>query len=215
MKEIATLHYITQEVKGKTHCDLITLACESGIRWVQLRIKNRPKEEILEVASEAQKICLGFGAILIINDHVDIAKKTGADGVHLGMEDMSPPDARKILGPEAIIGGTCNTIEDVRRVIGEGVNYAGIGPFRFTATKTKLNPILGLEGINRILRESGDTIPLIAIGGIKVEDVPSLLKIGVHGVAVASSINLSYDIRFASKAFLSNIKKYEKTDHSR
>lgn len=190
-KKIEKLQYITHQSPSSTHCELIQKACLSGVKWVQLRVKNAPYEEWLRYAQNARHCSRETGATLIINDHVEIAKEVGADGVHLGKTDMPPIAARKILGKDAIIGGTANTFEDIQELAKQGVDYIGVGPFRFTITKENLSPILGLEGYQKIAqqcREAGITTPLIAIGGIRVEDVSEILGAGMYGIAAASAI---------------------------
>lgn len=191
---ISKLHYITQEVEGKSHAQLADEACGAGADWVQLRVKNKPAAEWKKIALEVQGICKRHGAKFIINDNVALVKELGADGVHLGKEDMSTAEARKILGTAFIIGGTANTFEDIKRHALYGVDYIGLGPLRFTATKEKLSPILGIEGFKGILKkckEENIRIPVIAIGGITVNDVSQILDTGVYGVAVASLITHS------------------------
>lgn len=187
------LHYITQAGKqGETHAAMARRACEAGVRWVQLRIKDRPTEHIQEQAAETLAVCREFGATFIVNDHVEVACAVGADGVHLGKTDMDVTEARKLLGSEKIIGGTANTLEDVKALANKGVDYVGLGPFRFTTTKQNLSPVLGVEGYRRTLqacRALRITIPIIAIGGIQAEDVALLLKTGIYGIAMASAIN--------------------------
>ncbi|MBX2841253.1 MAG: thiamine phosphate synthase [Flammeovirgaceae bacterium] len=191
---IAKLHYITDTLSGKSHAELAEQACKGGAGWVQLRVKNQPEEIVEKWALEAKEVCQHYKARLIINDHVAIAKKIGADGVHLGKTDEHPEKARLFLGDEMIIGGTANTLEDIQKLAKYKVNYIGLGPFRFTETKDNLSPILGLEGFKEIINQCkslGIDIPIIAIGGIKPEDLESLLETGIHGVAVSSVINLS------------------------
>lgn len=202
MIRISRLHYITQDLPDLSHAQLAELACEGGADWVQLRIKNKPYAEWLKIAQETKLVCLKYGAKLIVNDNVQIAKEVGAHGLHLGKEDMSPKEARKILGKNFIIGGSTNTLEDVRRQMENGCDYIGIGPFRFTATKEKLNPVLGLEGIRAVAEKFGDKIPMIAIGGIALDDVESLMETGIHGVAVSSGINLAKNKRSATENFI-------------
>lgn len=190
---IKKLHYLTQTGKqGEPHAEMARRACAAGVRWVQLRIKDRPAEYIWEQATETLTICREFGATLIINDHVEIARDMGADGVHLGKTDMDVTQARKLLGPKKIIGGTANTLEDIKTLTHKGVDYIGLGPFRFTTTKQNLSPVLGVEGYRHILRACralNIQIPIIAIGGIQPEEVAALLETGIHGVAMASAIN--------------------------
>jgi thiamine-phosphate pyrophosphorylase len=189
---IGRLQYISQPV----HLDNIQAVCEAGCRWVQLRIKHAPESIIMSEALAAKKICESYGATLIINDHPHIAAAIGADGVHVGKNDMTVAEARKIMGDNAIVGGTANTLEDILQHVQDGATYVGVGPFRFTTTKQKLSPILGLEGIASIMQQlqsRGIDIPVVAIGGILVEDIPALLRTGIHGIAVSGLITHATD----------------------
>lgn len=180
--------------KMSTHLDAITLALEAGCNWIQLRVKNEPKEAILEYALEARRLCNLFHAMLIVNDHPEIALQAEADGVHLGLLDMSVTLAREIVGPGLIIGGTANTYEDILLRVREGADYIGLGPYRFTTTKQNLSPILGLAGyqdIMRQVREAAISIPLIAIGGILTEDIAAIMQTGFYGVAMSGAITFS------------------------
>ncbi|REE01781.1 thiamine phosphate synthase [Marinoscillum furvescens] len=193
---IDRLHYITQEgLNGESHAAMAERACKAGVRWVQLRIKNATEQTLLEQAQLTRQVTAAFGATLLINDHVAVAKAVNADGVHLGKEDMDPAEARRILG-DKIIGGTANTYDDVVSLIAKGVDYVGLGPFRFTKTKEKLSPILGLDGYQQLigqLQTQGHHVPIIGIGGVLPEDVSALRSTGLHGVAVASVINSASD----------------------
>lgn len=200
---ISKLHYITSDAAGASHKQLAELACAGGVRWVQLRTKNRSFNDWVAEAKEVQKVCRKYGAKLIINDNVFVAKEISAEGVHLGKEDMSPNEARKILGEKFIIGGSTNSLEDVRYMIENGVDYIGVGPYRFTSTKERLNPVLGLEGIKNIVRQS--TVPVIAIGGIEMEDIELLFDAGVCGIAVSSAINKARDITYTTQQFIQKI----------
>ncbi|MNE76174.1 Thiamine-phosphate synthase [compost metagenome] len=125
---------------------------------------------------------------------MEIAKEIDADGVHLGLTDTSVAEARKILGPTKIIGGTANTLDDVLQRIEEKCDYVGLGPFRFTTTKEKLSPILGLEGYKQIVSELTGrqvSIPIYAIGGIELIDLEDLKHTGVYGVAVSGIVSKS------------------------
>ena len=205
---ISRLHYITQELPDFSHSELAEFACKGGANWIQLRVKNKSYEDWLKIAQETKLVCLKYGAKLIINDNVQIAKEISADGVHLGKDDMNPKEARKILGNNFIIGGSTNNMEDVKRIIDDGCDYIGVGPFRFTSTKEKLNPVLGLRGIAEIITQLPNyPIPIIAIGGIKLEDVESLMEIGIHGVTVSSAINLSENKIEATKKIQTRITR--------
>lgn len=221
MKRISRLQYITTNPLDAEK------ACKAGIDWIQLRVKNKTEEEWKDLASEALIVCRRYGAKLIINDNVTLAKEIGADGVHLGKEDMNPAEARLILGKKFIpgeefipgekfiIGGTANSLEEIHSLIESGVDYIGLGPFRFTTTKINLSPVLGLEGYSAIMRQfahSTQAIPIIAIGGIKTEDVYFLLKTGVDGIAVSSAITQSDDIGIAASSFIKELRKYEQQE---
>lgn len=164
---------------------------EAGCRWVQLRLKGADDAEIYMVGKALRALCDQYEATLILDDVVRMVPVIGADGVHLGKQDMPVDEARKLLGPDKIIGGTANTFEDVERLAQQGANYIGCGPFRFTTTKKNLSPLLGLEGYAAILeqmRQKQIDLPLIAIGGITVEDVPDLVELGVSGIAISGAI---------------------------
>jgi thiamine-phosphate pyrophosphorylase len=191
LKKIEKLHFISSQTSEISHLDSIKLALEAGCRWIQLRVKGQQEKEVLQIARAAKTLCDNYGARLIINDFPNIAKAVNAYGLHLGLNDMPIPEARKIVGHNMIIGGTANTFEDVRLRINEGADYVGLGPFRFTTTKQNLSPILGLEGYRELLNELSKkklSIPIIAIGGIVADDIPSLLEAGVHGVAMSSAL---------------------------
>ena len=191
---ISKLQYITQDIPNKTHIQLAEEACVAGIDWIQLRLKNKTYSEWKQIALEALEVCNRYNAKLIINDNVQLAKEINAHGVHLGKQDMPTAEARKILGNDFIIGGTANTFEDIKMHIAAGVDYIGLGPFRFTTTKEKLSPVLGVEGYQKIMQQckaENINIPIIAIGGILSDDVENIINTGVYGVAVAGAITHS------------------------
>ena len=201
MIEIARLHYITQDLPHTSHTEQIRMACDGGVKWVQLRVKGKDYQEWLPIARDTQAVCREYNAIFIINDNVQIAKELGADGIHLGKTDMSPTEARTILGPNAIIGGTANSLEDVKHLLTQPVDYIGLGPYRFTTTKEKLAPVLGLEGIKLIINEllnDKTTKPIITIGGITINDIDALMESGIYGIAVSSAINLAENPTFVA-----------------
>lgn len=191
---LSKLHYISQGETLEAQEKDILDALEAGCKLVQLRFKNGSTDEVEQLAGKAKVWCETHGAKLIINDHVEIAKKVNADGVHLGLTDTSIVAARNILGPAKIIGGTANTLEDVLQRINEHCDYVGLGPFRFTTTKEKLSPILGLEGFEQIHRELTNrnlSIPIYAIGGIEVSDLEALKNTGIYGIAVSGIVSKS------------------------
>lgn len=185
------LQYISHFTPQISYAEGIRMALEGGCRWIQLRMKDAHAEEIIACAEEVIPLCRRHGAKFLLDDHVELVRQMGADGVHLGKNDMPVDEARKILGPDIIIGGTANTIEDIIRLHKQGADYIGCGPFRFTTTKKNLSPILGLDGYKNIvlkMKELGIDLPIVAIGGITVEDIPAVMGTGVSGIALSSAI---------------------------
>lgn len=185
------LQYISQGTTYEEQLNNIYKALDAGCDWIQLRYKNHQEMSTGFVAEKAKTLCQKYSATFILNDFVNIAKEIDADGVHLGLSDMSVAEARAILGNDKIIGGTANTLEDVLMRIEEKCNYVGLGPFKFTTTKEKLSPILGSQGYIEIvnaLKERKLQMPIYAIGGIEVSDVDDIMNTGVHGIAVSGLI---------------------------
>ena len=167
------------------------MALEAGCRWIQLRMKHATDEEVRLTAETLLPLCREHGAIFIIDDRVHLAKELGADGVHLGKNDMPVTEARQLLGEGFIIGGTANTFEDIEALYHAGADYIGCGPFRFTTTKEKLAPLLGLEGYRKLKQQmidNGIFLPVVAIGGITKGDIPDIMSTGVDGIAVSGAV---------------------------
>lgn len=185
------IQFITHSNNRYGYVDGARLALEGGCRWVQLRMKEATEAEFMAAAAEIGRLCKEHGATFVLDDHVEWVEQTGADGVHLGKNDMPIDEARKILGNDKIIGGTANTFEDVERLYRQGANYIGCGPFRFTTTKKNLSPVLGLKGYQHIvdqMKSHGINLPIVAIGGILESDIKSILATGVSGIAVSGGI---------------------------
>ena len=208
------LQYISQGITAGEQFNNIHQALDAGCEWIQLRFKNASPAAIQSLAEQVKEICASYGATFIINDHPQIAKDIAADGVHLGLQDMPVRDARKITG-DKIIGGTANTLDDVLKRVDEGCNYIGLGPFRFTTTKEKLSPVLGLPGYKNIitaLNERQIQIPVYAIGGIVAEDITAIMQTGVYGVAVSGIITHHPDRKLLLQQL--NTILYEPVNHS-
>ena len=189
--EKGRVQFISHFTEQYSYVDAVKLALKGGCSWIQLRMKGMSDEEVKPVALEVQTMCRTHDAIFIIDDRVLLVREIGADGVHLGRQDMPVDEARQLLGNEFIIGGTANTFEDISRLASQGADYIGCGPFRFTTTKEKLSPLLGAEGYHRLLQQMAETdihLPLVAIGGITLADLPLLVQQGVTGVAVSGAI---------------------------
>ncbi|WP_321480358.1 thiamine phosphate synthase [uncultured Bacteroides sp.] len=188
---MVSLQFITHQTEKYSYLESACIALEGGCKWIQLRMKESTPEEIKAVALPLQSLCKEHEALLIIDDHVQLAKEVEADGVHLGKQDMPITEARSLLGEKFIIGGTANTFEEVQSLYVAGADYAGIGPFRFTSTKKNLSPILGIEGYRLIIEKMEEKeiqLPTVAIGGILYEDIPSILSTGINGIALSGAI---------------------------
>lgn len=198
------IQFISHYTEQYSYIDSIHMALDGGCQWIQLRMKReyislsptadeeaRYMDTLRTTALQAQQMCKRYGATFIIDDHVSLAKEIGADGVHLGKKDMPISQARRILGKDFIIGGTANTFEDVKMHHLASADYIGLGPFRFTTTKQGLSPILGLEGYRTIIQKMNEAdihIPVVAIGGITADDIPSIMQTGVTGVALSGTV---------------------------
>ncbi|MET3538013.1 thiamine phosphate synthase [Chryseobacterium limigenitum] len=186
------LQYISQGLTMEDQELNIRKAIDNGVGWIQIRWKNAPENEFVKLCEISKKLCSDNHTVCIINDHVQIAKDVDADGVHLGLSDQSIEIARHILGKDKIIGGTANTLSDVLQRIKEQCDYIGLGPLRFTSTKEKLSPILGFEGYEKIIQDlkslSLEIPKIFAIGGVILNDIELLHKIGIYGVAVSGLI---------------------------
>lgn len=191
LSSAVNLQFITHFTEKYSYADSAMIALEGGCRWIQLRMKDADEAEIERVARLILPECRRRGAVFVIDDHVELALRVGVDGVHLGKNDMPVSEARRLAGADFVIGGTANTFEDVQKLAAQGADYIGCGPFRFTTTKKKLAPMLGIEGYKRILSQMkgcGITLPLVAIGGITCGDIPQLMAAGVSGIALSGSV---------------------------
>jgi len=210
------LQYISQGSTATEQLYNIQQALGAGCNWIQLRYKNATTDEVMALAAQVKRLCTDHAATFIINDHPHIARAMDTDGVHLGLTDMTIIKARQIVGSNKIIGGTANTLEDVLQRVEEGCSYVGLGPLRFTTTKEKLSPILGLKGYEEIieaLKHRGVTTPVYAIGGIVLEDIQAIMQTGVYGVAVSGIITNYPDKKLLIQQF--NTFLYETVNHSR
>lgn len=185
------IQFISHYTDQYSYLDSIRLALEGGCRWVQLRMKDASIQDFLRIGKEVRRLCDSYQATFILDDHVELVREIGADGVHLGKKDMPVAEARKTLGNDCIIGGTANTFDDVKRHYEASANYIGCGPFRFTTTKQGLAPVLGLEGYRSIIAQmsaEGIDLPMVAIGGITAEDIPAIMQTGVSGIALSGAV---------------------------
>ena len=177
------------------------MALEGGVRWIQFRAKNLSESEWIHAAQEVAHLCKDFAATLIINDSPIVAYEVEADGVHLGPHDCSPAEARKILGEYAIIGVTLNNLNHLEVLKSARVDYAGVGPVRFTESKKNLAPVHSDESLKELINRA--IVPCYAIGGITAQDWTNLRLLGAHGIAVSGAIALADDPIQATREIIS------------
>ena len=205
--------FITHPSDRYSIAEEVQMALEGGCKWIQLRMKDASDEEFRQTALEIIPLCKENEAFLVFDDRVELAMEMGVHGVHLGKNDMDPLQAREIMGAEAIIGVTANTVDDIIRLKGWDVDYVGLGPYRYTSTKKNLSPLLGTDGYRDVVnkaREADVLLPIVAIGGISIEDIPAIMSTGVNGIAVSGSIINAQDPVDYTRRILSALNSNKK-----
>lgn len=202
------LQFITngETVEGTISQSLAVLA--GGCKWIQIRMKDAPVEAITEVVAEVAPKCHQAGCNILVDDHVEIATKGIVDGVHLGKKDMNPADARKMLSDISIIGYTANSTDDVRNTLTLPVDYLGVGPLRETTTKKNAASPLGIDTYRSLTAGSDFNKPYVAIGGVTVDDIDSLMKAGAMGVAVSAAITKATSPMAETEKFMKILNQY-------
>lgn len=200
--ERISLYLVTDPVlcgsRGVT--ETCRLALEAGVGTLQLRDKTASTRELLRMAVILQNLCRKHGALFIVNDRIDVAMASGADGVHLGQDDMPVIRARKLLGSDAVIGASARSPEEAESAWMEGADYIAANLIFPTDTKTDLGEPLGIEAISEL--KNASPLPLIAIGGINPSNADSVRKAGADGIAVVSAIMAAEDVPEAVRALL-------------
>ena len=187
------------DIPARSLNDVVRDAVRGGVTAVQLRRKEGSTRAFIEDARSLLALLRPIGIPLIINDRVDVALAVNADGVHVGQDDMDVEDARRLLGPECLIGVSVTTLVQARHADGTSADYLGIGPVFTTATKPDAAPALGLAATAEICR--GTRIPSVAIGGINQHNAADVRATGVCGLAVVSAICAAPDPAAAAAAF--------------
>lgn len=175
---------------------------EAGIEAVQIRDKGATDRELVAFATAAVEALRPLGAAVMINDRIDLALATNADGVHLGMSDL-PVAIARLLAPDLLIGATCRNLAQVREAAHDGADYAGVGPVHATTTKAGLPDPLGPEG----LAAATGPLPVIAVGGITLDRVPDVLSAGAHGLALSSGVIHAPDPPTAAKEIATVLRR--------
>ncbi len=183
--------------RGRTDAEVARLAYEGGAETVQLRMKGVDGRAMLSQAKEIRKVAYEMGRFFIVNDRVDIALASGADGVHLGQDDMPLDDARRLMGDDALIGISVSNVREATEAYEGGADYLGIGPVFTTSTKPDAGTAVGLDAIMNIRREVPE-IPLVAIGGINRGNIKDVMLAGADAAAVVSAVVAQDDVREAA-----------------
>lgn len=198
LRQSLALYAVTDDtwLCGRSLEDCVQKALLGGVTFVQLREKNKTRSEIMLQARKLMPLCRRAGVPFVINDEVEIARAVGADGVHVGQNDMSCAKARKMLGQNALIGVSVQTVKQALLAQASGADYLGVGAVFGTPTKTDA-VLTGIEGLCAIC--TAVDIPVVAIGGINASTVFDLARSGVSGVAVVSALFAANDIEVAAR----------------
>ena len=209
MKEKLKLYLVTDRdlSLGRPLEEIVSEAVAGGVTMVQLREKDAATGEFVELGRRLMSLLKPLGVPLIINDRVDVALAVDADGVHIGQSDMSYADARRLLGPEKIIGLSVENFEDLEAANKLDVDYIGISPVYGTPTKTDTAEPFGLEGLKEAVRLS--LHPTVAIGGMNVATAGEVIAAGADGIAVVSAICSAASARDAAAELATIIKQYQ------
>ncbi len=201
------LYVITgQEFSGKrSYAEVVQACITGGAGLIQLREKHWPTAKLVETGRELRRLTREAGVLFIVNDRVDVAMAVEADGVHIGQQDMPLEIVRKMVGPDMVVGVSAGTPAEARAAERSGASYIGVGPIFPTATKKDARPPRGLQLLGEIRRAT--SLPIYAIGGIKVHNVASVIKAGADGAAVISAVVGADDITEAARAFVKEIRE--------
>lgn len=207
MEEVGVLHVITNTtIQSRfTHAQLAEMAIGGGADTVQFRQKVGTTRGLLKAAQEVQTVCARHSVPLIVNDRADIALAIGSAGVHFGQDDLPIAVGRKLFPPDSIIGASARTEEKIMEAISEGADYIGFGPIRQTSSKPDAEAPKGLDALARMCEIA--QCPVIAIGGITVEDVYDVIRAGAHGLAVISAVCGQPDPPTATQRLVAEIRR--------
>ncbi|QEC76662.1 thiamine phosphate synthase [Mucilaginibacter ginsenosidivorax] len=192
-KYISRFHYITQDMPQRSHIQQVEIACNAGANWIQYRCNTKPENELIAEIDQIAAICDDWGATLIITNHYQLLDKVDAQGVHIEDEAADFSAIREAINDDKTLGASATNLAGLLKTQDSGiVDYCVLGPFAHTETRPNNFPLLGYDGY-RQLEKAPVEIPVIATGGIQLQDVELLLKTGIYGIAVSSAINRSVD----------------------
>ncbi len=184
--------------------EVLREALAAGVAFFQYRDKTGAPRAVFETAARLAALCRHHGALFVVNDRADVAAAAGADGVHLGQDDLPVADARKLLGPAALIGLSTHSPEEARAAEAAGADYIGFGSI-FPTTSKETVVLQGIEGIRKV-RESV-ALPIIAIGGIGPENAGKVIAAGADGVAVIAAVLAAQDRQRAARELINRIRQ--------
>jgi thiamine-phosphate pyrophosphorylase len=192
------LYFVTDRSRtaGRPLVEVVEAALAGGVDAVQLREKDLPARDLLDLARRLRTVCASYGARLLINDRVDIALTVGADGVHLPANSFTPADARRLLGPGRLIGASAHSVDEARAA--SGADFVVCGPVFDTPSKRQYGAPLGIDGLATVIGAA--SCPVLAIGGVTAERVVDVCRRGAHGVAVVAALSEARDPMAAARA---------------
>jgi len=207
--EIRGFYFITDStITKRSVIDDVKSAVKAGVKIVQYREKNKSPKDMVKEAMEIKRICEGK-SIFLINDRIDIAMAIDADGVHLGQDDIPCIYARKLLGSNKVIGITVHNVEEAIRAERDGADYVGVSPIFTTRTKKDAREPLGIKVLKEIKRSIG--IPVVAVGGIDLTNLISVLEAGADGISAVSAVITKDDVEEESRKFIKAISDFKNT----
>jgi thiamine-phosphate pyrophosphorylase len=206
-----SLYVVTDRplARGRSLEQVVEAALRGGATVIQLREKETNTREFIALGQRLQELCRAHQVPLIINDRLDVALAIEADGVHVGQEDMPVALARRLLGPDKILGATASTPEEARQAEADGADYLGCNAVFYTPTKTDTGTPLGIEGFRRLVQAV--SIPVVAIGGIKATNTAELIQAGAAGVAVVSAVMAADDPEAAARELCQVVRAARKS----
>ena len=204
---VGRLHVLTDtSLQSRfSHIELAEMAIAGGADTIQYREKRHSTRKMIETASKMKRICERAGAVFIVNDRIDVALASDADGVHLGQDDFPIPLARKLAGEERIIGGSSSHEGEVRECLALGADYVGFGPVFPTTSKDDAGPVSGMAELRDVVRMTA--IPVIAIGGVGPENMEKVMKAGAYGIAVISAVCCQADPEEATRTLWEQMQR--------
>jgi|Deesub1362A_J573_1020465.scaffolds.fasta_scaffold00368_14 thiamine-phosphate pyrophosphorylase len=201
------LYFITDNSFAHSYIELAEMALKAGVRVIQFREKRMSTKEMLESAREIRRLTEDYGAIFVVNDRLDIALASDADGVHVGQDDMPPKVVRDIAG-DLILGVSVRNVEEALVAERDGADYLGAGPVFTTSTKEDAGDAIGVAGLTEIVKAA--KIPVVAIGGINHSNAQSVLETGCTGIAVISAIAANNDPKKSAEKLLEIVRSFKK-----